>query len=68
MWLPRGVAWGCAGAQQRGAAQGRGSVGCAGAQWRGAAHGRSSEGSAGAQQRGAARGRCSVVLRRGAAA
>ena len=43
---------GSAGAQQRGAAQGRSSV----------------EGFVGAQQRGAARGRCIVGLRRGAAA
>ena len=64
----RGAAWGCAGAQQRWAAQGR-SVGP-----RGAAQGRSSVGlrrgavwgCAGAQQRGVAQGR-SAGPRMGAA-
>ena len=77
----RGGDRGCAGAQQRGAAQGRSvglsrgaAWGCAGAQ-RGAAQGRSSVGrrkgaavwGCAAAQRGSAQGRSSVGLRRGAA-
>ena len=59
MGLCRGAAWGCAGVQQRGAAQGRSNVGLR----RGAA----AWGCAGPQQRGAVQGR-SVGLRRGTAA
>ena len=70
--LLRGAAWGCAGAQQRGAAQGRSSVGlCRGATARPVQErssvGVATWGFAGAQQRGAALER-SVGLRRGAAA
>ena len=75
MGLGRGaVAWGCAGAQWRGAAQvcsiglRKGAAwGCAGVQQHGAAQGRSS---VGLRRNGAARaaqGRSSLGLRRGAA-
>ena len=76
MGLLRGAAaWGCEGAQERAAAQGRSSAGlrkgevawgCAGAEQRGAAQGRS----VGLRmtQRGVAQGHNSVGLRRGASA
>ena len=76
MWLPRGAAWGRAGARWRGAAHGRSSEGCAGAQQRGAARGRCSVGlrrgaaawGCKGAQHGATHGRGSMGLCRGAAA